>query len=93
MKAKRKGTRYERKAREELEQDGWLCVRSAGSRGTFDIWALKIRLIQVKAVDEPRSWTSELEQMSEELLDGPGISRELWVWNKGGPWEKLRVEE
>lgn len=83
-----KGARYERRAKRELEEDGWLLVRSAGSKGVFDIWALKVRLIQVKSTEEPKAWTGELEDIGAAFPAMPGISLELWVWNKGGPWEK-----
>lgn len=92
-KAYRKGSRYERKAREELEAKGYCVIRSAGSRGAADLVAVKVLYVQVKATDVPRAWTPELEQMCEELPTGPGIVKELWAWQKRCGWEKFTVEE
>lgn len=92
-KAYRKGARYERRAREELEAKGYCVVRSAGSRGAADLVAVKVLYVQVKATDEPQAWTGELEQMCEELPSGPGIVKELWAWQKRCGFEKFKVEE
>jgi len=86
-----KGARAERRARDDLEGDGWLVIRAAGSHGPFDLWALKVRLIQVKSTEEPKAWTAELEELAEQVSGGPGVSRELWVWPRGGPWEKYET--
>jgi len=52
MNRKKKGINAERKAKEILEQAGYLVIRSAGSLGPFDLIALNrsghVRLIQVK---------------------------------------------
>ena len=88
-----RGVRYERRARKELEADGWMVVRSAGRRGACDLIALKVRQIQVKAVNRPQGWAAELEEMEAGLPHGPGMTRELWVWNKGCGWEKYTVED
>jgi len=92
VKAYRKGARYERRAREELEAKGYYVMRSAGSRGPADLIAVKVLYVQVKATDDPRAWTGELEQMSQQLPTGPGIVKELWAWHKR-KWEKHRVDE
>lgn len=85
-----KGARAERRAREELEEAGWLVVRSAGSKGLYDLWALKILLVQVKSTEKPQAWTAELEQMLESLPRGPGVERQLWCWAEG-EWDKHTV--
>ena len=87
------GARYERKAKAELEAKGYIVTRAAGSRGAADLVAVKVRHIQVKACREPQAWTGELEKVKAELPSGPGVTRELWVWNKGCGWEKHLVEE
>jgi len=87
----RKGARYERRAKAELEEDGWVVVRSAGSKGGADLVAIKVRQIQIKAVNEPRGWAGELEEMVSRLPGGPGLTRELWIWNKRDGWEKHEV--
>ena len=88
-----KGARYERRAKRELEEAGWHVVRSAGSKGGADLVATKVRYIQVKAVNEPRGWAAELEEMALQLPAGPGMTRELWVWNKRCGWEKYEVKD
>jgi Holliday junction resolvase len=48
----RKGANAERELRKLLESDGWLVMRSAASKGPFDLAAFGIsgvRLIQVKS--------------------------------------------
>lgn len=82
------GARIERKAKAELEEAGYIVTRAAGSKGSADLIAIKVRQIQVKKSDTPRAWTSEIEKMAEELPAAPGVSRELWVWNARCGWEK-----
>jgi hypothetical protein len=46
-----KGRRFENEARKLLEEAGWMVMRSAGSKGMFDLAAfggLGVRLIQIK---------------------------------------------
>jgi len=88
-----KGARYERRAKAELEEDGWVVVRSAGSKGGADLVAIKVRQIQIKAVNEPRGWAGELEGIAMRLPAGPGLTRELWIWNKRCGWEKHEVSD
>lgn len=87
----RKGAKYERRAKQELEADGWIVTRSAGSKGVADLVAVKVRQIQVKAVNHPQGWTAELEEIEAGLPSGPGMTRELWIWNKGCGWEKHTI--
>ena len=37
----RRGANYERKIKKEYEEDGYLVLRSAGSKGPFDLVAIK----------------------------------------------------
>lgn len=89
----RKGARYERRAKEELEADGWIVTRAAGSKGAADLIAVKVRQIQVKAVNRPQGWVAELEELETGLPHGPGMTRELWIWNVRCGWEKHMVED
>jgi len=89
----RKGVKYERRAKAELEEAGWVVIRSAGSKGGADLVAIKVRQIQVKATNEPRGWAGELEEMRERLPAAPGMTRELWVWNRRQGWEKHKLED
>jgi len=87
------GAAAERKAKAELEERGYLVVRSAGSKGPADLIAVKVRYIQVKKVEKPQAWTGELEKLRQGLPAAPGMSRELWVWNAGCGFEKYVLEE
>ena len=54
VKAKRKGSRYEYKIRDQYKKKGYYVIRSAGSLGIFDLVAINpqtkiICLIQCKA--------------------------------------------
>ena len=88
-----KGRRAEIRAKKELEKAGFVVTRAAGSKGVADLVATKVLYVQVKAVKEPRGWTSEIEEMKDGLPSGPGIVKQLWVWPDGGPWEKYEVSE
>jgi len=56
MSAARRGADFERRVKRHLEREGWFVVRAAGSRGPFDLVALRrdghggceVRLIQCK---------------------------------------------
>ena len=63
------GARRERRIMKKLEQEGWFCVRSAGSHGLIDIIAIKsgqFRFIQSKKsgylTPQERREKEELEQ-------------------------------
>jgi Holliday junction resolvase len=40
-KNRRKGDYFERRTRDALEADGWVVIRSAGSFGPADLWAMR----------------------------------------------------
>jgi len=88
VKRYRKGYRAESRAARELREEGWLVVASRGSHGVFDLWALKIRLIQVKSVDEPQAWTGELDKLAAAIPPAQGVQKELWCWVDREGWEK-----
>jgi Holliday junction resolvase len=76
-----KGRRYEWKTRRILEEQGYYCIRSAGSRGIFDILAFnetEIKLIQVKAGKSPLS-PLEREEI-EKIVVPSNASKEIWLW-------------
>lgn len=83
MKAYAKGYRLERKCREYLEEMGWYTVRSAGSKGAFDIIALNandVLAIQVKARGQSR------KKATEKMLTvtcPPCVTRQLWEYGNG----------
>jgi Holliday junction resolvase len=78
-----KGRRNEHKSIKLLESLGYSCIRSAASKGAFDIVALssmEVLLIQVKS----NSWPSSLEVEAMRLLPTPTNSRKLiHQWKDG----------
>jgi len=83
VKCKRKGNRLEQKTIAKLSAAGYLCIRSAGSQGPFDVLALSplgIRCIQVKSNDWPRP--EEREGLRMAAFGLPSNARiECWRWN------------
>jgi len=83
VKCKRKGNRLEHKTIAKLSAAGYLCIRSAGSQGPFDVLALSplgIRCIQVKSNDWPRP--EEREGLRMAAMGLPSNARiECWRWN------------
>lgn len=74
----RKGRYYENKARKELEKDGYYVVRSAASKGIWDLIAIKkenIKLIQVKANNLPGP--DERKKMAE-FRCPKIVTKEIW---------------
>ncbi len=86
-----KGARLERRARRELETQGYTVIRSAGSRGVVDLVAFNtrhIRLIQIKAHGAARP--TDLFQLRQ--FPAPRtVTRELWVSEPGRAWRCVRV--
>jgi|GEM_PF-470723 len=77
--SKRKGQRSERRCIRALEAAGYLCTKSGGSLGLFDvigIGAVDVRLVQVK------SGTKRLTPIEREgikaLKVAPNVSKEYW---------------
>lgn len=93
MSNKAKGIRYELKAKQELEQKGYVVVKSGGSFGVFDLWAagdLLMKLIQVKSVKKKKSFN----KLKKEIL-GMKVpkycEKELWIWISRKGWEKYSL--
>ncbi|RLE69138.1 MAG: hypothetical protein DRJ34_01555 [Thermoprotei archaeon] len=82
---KAKGTRIEKKAIEELKKAHgcFLVVRSAGSKGIFDLVGIGgsiCYLVQVKARNKPKPLPKEIERIK--LMPKPRYAwRGLWVWD------------
>jgi len=74
----RKGEYYERKARKELESEGYYVIRSGGSKGIWDLVAInknEIRLIQVKSNSKP----GPKERKNMEEFESPSNAiKEFW---------------
>lgn len=78
----RRGYLAERRAVAELEKEGYLALRVAGSKGPFDVVALgeSVRFIQVKRV-KPGKEKEALAEAKREIAVLPGgFAREVWVW-------------
>lgn len=90
----RRGVHYERRAMKELQANGYLVVRSSGSHGVFDLWAVNedhLLLVQCKATKANGSnYTKEKEEMF--AIKTPVFCRkELWVWVERKGWNKVVV--
>mgnify|MGYP003627953788 CR=1 FL=1 len=78
-----KGRRLEHKTIKVLKRVGYDCMRSAASKGTWDVIAIgpvDIRLVQVKANRPPGP--IERENMAEAVAP-PNATKEFWVWKDG----------
>lgn len=89
-----RGVEIERKAIQQLEQVGYIALRSAGSHSSFDVVAINpngIRLIQCKREkDKLGKWDLLLEQLSEIKVPF-NATKELWVWVDREGWVKQEV--
>lgn len=90
----RKGRSLEWKAKKELQLEGYLVIRSAGSKGPIDLVAFNrscVRLVQVVKGSIP---TSKLKAMKK-LPIPRGCTLEIWVARKrkekGFVWDKRVV--
>lgn len=79
----RRGYRAELAARAELEKQGYLVVRAAGSKGPVDLVAVGpdgVRLIQVRRAREGRGGLAKALRELEKVPAPPGVTREAWLW-------------
>lgn len=78
---KAKGARQERRAKAQLEADGWLVVKAGGSLGLFDLVGLHVdygvRLIQVKSNRRPGR--AEMDAL-QAFQCHASWQKELWVY-------------
>jgi len=85
MNKARKGRNLENRAKKLLEACGYLVIRSAASKGPFDLVAIKergvVRLIQVKA---NKGISKEERELLQELAHKyVTLSVECWTYFKG----------
>ena len=86
---KRKGSNNELKAKNQLEEQGWLVTKSSASLGVFDLWAIHpeysyIRLIQVKTNRMPPP--KERDEIA--MAPTPDFAqKEIWIFIDGKPRE------
>ena len=101
------GTKYEYRAKKELEKEGYLVIRSAGSHSPFDLvalGALEVNFIQIKKVSEKKeaerilkNFKKEMEKLGKlydieiERAIDKDIYFNLWIWIKRKGWIKYRL--
>ena len=92
----RRGAYYERLARAQLQGDGYQVMRSAGSKGAWDLiaWLPQIdggmRFIQCKA---QKATAAEVKAFRAECLRLPlGATGELWARSHKEGWVKQTVD-
>jgi len=86
-----KGRRLELLAKRELEADGYFVIRSAASKGPFDLVAVssfETRLIQVKTRKPSKREINKLKQISEKLYDVPV---QIWIYKGKGQFETMEI--
>lgn len=97
---KNKGTRFERKAKDDLESEGFCVTRSSGSFGAHDLVAFNqdyFRLIQVKSTINNK--INCLSYYGDDLLRLSNLScpiktiKELWCWKSRIGWEKFYLDD
>ncbi|MGO0122220.1 hypothetical protein [Desulfothermobacter acidiphilus] len=79
----RRGYLAELKAKEELEGQGYLVLRTAGSKGPFDLVALnreEVRLVQVKRCKDGNGIRPGDLRALKALPVPPDATVELWIW-------------
>lgn len=88
MSAGRRGANFERRVRAHLEAEGWLVVRAAGSRGCFDLVALRpngrggcqVSLVQCK-VRGARDFAPEDQAALRRIAEDAGAT--AWLASRG----------
>ena len=86
------GARLERLIKAQLERQGYTVMRSAGSKGKFDLCAwsgLEMRLIQAKA----RKITRAEREAMRLIMVPPCASVEIWERDDFGGWNVEVVKE
>lgn len=89
-----RGREKEYEVMKRLREEGYECIRTAGSHGPFDVVAIGpqgVRFVQVKRVRPGTNWRREYEKAKEALFSLPrldGISYEVWVWKDREGWAR-----
>lgn len=97
----RRGVRIERKAKGELEENGYFVIRSAGSKGALDLIAInqtEILLIQLKTQKKmgrfgPKSLKKEMNILKRiPAPHWPIAKKQLWIWTDRKGWTIKNLE-
>mgnify|MGYP001578591573 CR=1 FL=1 len=86
----KRGSHYERIAKKELEAQGYMVVKSGGSKGVFDLWALnkdELRLIQIKTTKSNANYTKLKKELSK-IIVSDFCKKEMWIWIDRKGWVK-----
>ena len=98
-----KGVKLERKAKKELEKQGYYIIRSAGSKGIWDIAAIgnhALHLIQIKRIRKKKNCVNLFKKDIQQIMDFQAKCTlpdcavcELWIWVKSGKeWIKKEIK-
>lgn len=94
---KRKGTIAEREARDMLEADGYLVVRSGASITVIDLVCIKeneIKLLQIKAERKSKTYPADTKRLREVKVGKTvTVSKELWIRKDYKGWTRIPVND
>jgi Holliday junction resolvase len=89
-----KGRRFEYLAKRSLEADGFLVVRSASSKGVFDLCAFgfdRVLLIQIKSTDKPNKRYLQDAKVLQKVIVPKCCEKQLWVHVARKGWTKYWI--
>jgi len=90
-----RGYESELQAKYDLEDEGYLVVRSSGSHTAFDVIAINdthVRLVQVKRQKAKTTYGSTIKELQEVKVPA-FCSVELWIWTDRKGWEKIIIKK
>jgi len=89
------GYMAERRARHTLEGWGYNVLRSAGSKGPFDLIAFNRKefvLIQIKVCPFSKMPAfGTLKRQIKEIAAPDNCEKQLWVWEKSRGWHYFKI--
>ncbi len=88
-----RGRTIEYKCIKELGNQGFVCIRTAGSHSPVDVIAIRydrILLIQCKRQkkDIDINYGYEVQELVDIQIDNPFVEKWLWVWIDRKGWKK-----
>lgn len=90
------GAKIEREIRKKLEDDGFYVIRSAGSKGCFDLVAFNdktIKLIQVKYTKNIMNANLNKEELKKlkSIIAPKGCIKEVWFRGRNNKEYKIKT--